>query len=178
MTSLTERSSLRKRIVLYEDYLQLKNAYINLKEKNDKLKEEKQKLESLLKKYQSNISDYKTSNNTINLLFKKFEKKIKELNDFEKKHYKEFSMVKNNNFRIIDSKKKAKQKSFEKLYISHFKDEVIFIKKINDKKKSNEINVEEYNKKINKYIEIINQLKKEIKLKEELYKNKNKIDEN
>ena len=51
MTSLTERSSLRKRIVLYEDYLQLKNAYINLKEKNDKLKEEKQKLESLLKKY-------------------------------------------------------------------------------------------------------------------------------
>ena len=178
MTSLTERSSLRKRIVLYEDYLQLKNAYINLKEKNDKLKEEKQKLESLLKKYQSNISDYKTSNNTINLLFKKFEKKIKELNDFEKKHYKEFSMVKNNNFRIIDTKKKAKQKSFEKLYISHFKDEVIFIKKINDKKKSNEINVEEYNKKINKYIEIINQLKKEIKLKEELYKNKNKIDEN
>ena len=178
MTSLTERSSLRKKIVLYEDYLQLKNAYINLKDKNDKLKEEKQKLEILLKKYQSNISDYKTSNNTINLLFKKFEMKFKELSDFERKNYKEISMVKNNNFKIINIKKNAKLKSFENLYVSHFKDEVIFIKKINVVKKSNGVNMDEYNNKINKYLEEINKLKDEIKIKEELYKNQNQINEN
>ena len=178
MTSLTERSSLRKKIVLYEDYLQLKNAYINLKDKNDKLKEEKQKLEVLLKKYQSNISDYKTSNNTINLLFKKFEMKFKELSDFERKNYKEISMVKNNNFKIINIKKNAKLKSFENLYVSHFKDEVIFIKKINVVKKSNGVNMDEYNNKINKYLEEINKLKDEIKIKEELYKNQNQINEN
>ena len=178
MTSLTERSSLRKKIVLYEDYLQLKNAYINLKDKNDKLKEEKQKLEVLLKKYRSNISDYKTSNNTINLLFKKFEMKFKELSDFERKNYKEISMVKNNNFKIINIKKNAKLKSFENLYVSHFKDEVIFIKKINVVKKSNGVNMDEYNNKINKYLEEINKLKDEIKIKEELYKNQNQINEN
>jgi len=178
MTSLTERSSLRKKIVLYEDYLQLKNAYINLKDKNDKLKEEKQKLEVLLKKYRSNISDYKTSNNTINLLFKKFEMKFKELSDFERKNYKEISMVKNNNFKIINIKKNAKIKSFENLYVSHFKDEVIFIKKINVVKKSNGVNMDEYNNKINKYLEEINKLKDEIKIKEELYKNQNQINEN
>ena len=178
MTSLTERSSLRKKIVLYEDYLQLKNAYINLKDKNDKLKEEKQKLEVLLKKYQSNISDYKTSNNTINLLFKKFEMKFKELSDFERKNYKEISMVKNNNFKIINIKKNAKIKSFENLYVSHFKNEVIFIKKINVVKKSNGVNMDEYNNKINKYLEEINKLKDEIKIKEELYKNQNQINEN
>ena len=178
MTSLTERSSLRKKIVLYEDYLQLKNAYINLKDKNDKLKEEKQKLEVLLKKYRSNISDYKTSNNTINLLFKKFEMKFKELSDFERKNYKEISMVKNNNFKIINIKKNAKIKSFENLYVSHFKDEIIFIKKINVVKKSNGVNMDEYNNKINKYLEEINKLKDEIKIKEELYKNQNQINEN
>ena len=178
MTSLTERSSLRKKIVLYEDYLQLKNAYINLKDKNDKLKEEKQKLEVLLKKYRSNISDYKTSNNTINLLFQKFEMKFKELSDFERKNYKEISMVKNNNFKIINIKKNAKLKSFENLYVSHFKDEVIFIKKINVVKKSNGVNMDEYNNKINKYLEEINKLKDEIKIKEELYKNQNQINEN
>ena len=178
MTSLTERSSLRKKIVLYEDYLQLKNAYINLKDKNDKLKEEKQKLEVLLKKYRSNISDYKTSNNTINLLFKKFEMKFKELSDFERKNYKEISMVKNNNFKIINIKKNAKLKSFENLYVSHFKDEVIFIKKINVVEKSNGVNMDEYNNKINKYLEEINKLKDEIKIKEELYKNQNQINEN
>ena len=85
MSTLTERSSLKKKIVPYDDYLQLKNAYINLKEKNDKLKEEKQKFESLLKQYQSYIADYKASNNTINLLFKKFEKKFREINSKEKK---------------------------------------------------------------------------------------------
>ena len=178
MTSLTERSSLRKKIVLYEDYLQLKNAYINLKDKNDKLKEEKQKLEVLLKKYRSNISDYKTSNNTINLLFKKFEMKFKELSDFERKNYKEISMVKNNNFKIINIKKNAKLKSFENLYVSHFKDEVIFIKKINVVEKSNGVNMDEYNNKINKYLEETNKLKDEIKIKEELYKNQNQINEN
>ena len=178
MTSLTERSSLRKKIVLYEDYLQLKNAYINLKDKCDKLKDEKQKLEVLLKNYRSNISDYKTSNNTINLLFKKFEMKFKELSDFERKNYKEISMVKNNNFKIINIKKNAKLKSFENLYISHFKDEVIFIKKINVVKKSNGVNMDEYNNKINKYLEEINKLKDEIKIKEELYKNQNQINEN
>ena len=51
MYSLT----IRKKIVLYEDYLQIKNAYINLKEKNNKLKREKQKLELLLNQYQSYI---------------------------------------------------------------------------------------------------------------------------
>lgn len=183
MFSLTERNqsnslTIRKKIVLYEDYLQLKNAYINLKDKNDKLKEEKQKLEVLLKKYQSNISDYKTSNNTINLLFKKFEMKFKELSDFERKNYKEISMVKNNNFKIINIKKNAKLKSFENLYVSHFKDEVIFIKKINVVKKSNGVNMDEYNNKINKYLEEINKLKDEIKIKEELYKNQNQINEN
>jgi hypothetical protein len=98
MFSLTERNqnnslTIRKKIVLYEDYLQIKNAYINLKEKNNKLKGEKQKLELLLNQYQSYISDYKTSNNTIKLIFKKLEKKYKDSYSlFQKKLFSNMSI--------------------------------------------------------------------------------------
>lgn len=137
--------SFRKKIVPYEDYLQIKNAYINIKEKNNKLKEEKQKIESLLNQYQSYISDYQTSNNTIKIIFKKLEKKYKD----------SYALPLKNNFANISISK-----------IINFK--------IQNKKKNKNINEDEYKKNINKYIEIINQLKKEIKTKEELYENKNK----
>ena len=176
MSTLTERSSLRKKIVSYDDYLQLKNAYINLKEKNDKLKEEKQKMESLLKQYQSYIADYKTSNNTINLLFKKFEKKFKELNYNEhKKYFSGISIVKISNLRIINAKRNTKSKSNKFINADNeYQKEAILKKKIDDLQKNNDIINNEYNNKINEYIEIINQLKKEIKLKEELLEDKNK----
>ena len=176
MSTLTERSSLRKKIVSYDDYLQLKNAYINLKEKNDKLKEEKQKMESLLKQYQSYIADYKTSNNTINLLFKKFEKKFKELNYNEhKKYFSGISIVKISNLRIINAKRNTKSKSNKFINADNeYQKEATLKKKIDDLQKNNDIINNEYNNKINEYIEIINQLKKEIKLKEELLEDKNK----
>ena len=176
MSTLTERSSLRKKIVSYDDYLQLKNAYINLKEKNDKLKEEKQKMESLLKQYQSYIADYKTSNNTINLLFKKFEKKFKELNYNEhKKYFSGISIVKISNLRIINAKRNTKSKSNKFINADNeYQKEATLKKKIDDLQKNNDIINSEYNNKINEYIEIINQLKKEIKLKEELLEDKNK----
>ena len=150
MTSLTERNhnnslTIRKKIVLYEDYLQIKNAYINLKEKNNKLKREKQKLELLLNQYQSYISDYKTSNNTINLIFKKLENKYKDTYSLlQKRLFNNMSISKINNFKIQNNKKKKS------------------------------ISEDEYKRNINKYIEIINQLKKEIKTKEELYEKINK----
>ena len=150
MISLTENNqnnsvSFRKKIVPYEDYLQIKNAYINLKEKIIKLKEEKQNLESLLNQYQSAISDYKTSNNTIKLIFKKLEKKYQESYAFfQKTQFNNMSIAKNNNF------------------------------KIQNNKKYKTISEDEYKRNINKYIENINQLKKEIKLKEELLESKNK----
>ena len=181
MSTLTERSSLRKKIVPYDDYLQLKNAYINLKEKNDKLKEEKQKIESLLKQYQSYIADYKASNNTINLLFKKFEKKFKEINYNEKKYYNDITIVKIGNFGIINTRRNVKSKSKSNKFINvdneYFQKETILTKKIDDLQKNNEIITNEYNNKINNYIEIINQLKKEIESKEELYQESNKKNE-
>ena len=181
MSTLTERSSLKKKIVPYDDYLQLKNAYINLKEKNDKLKEEKQKFESLLKQYQSYIADYKASNNTINLLFKKFEKKFREINSKEKKYYNNITIVKIGNFGIINTKRNAKSKSKSNKFINvdneYFQRETILTKKIDDLQKNNEILTNEYNNKINEYIEIINQLKKKLESKEELYQETNKKNE-
>ena len=181
MSTLTERSSLKKKIVPYDDYLQLKNAYINLKEKNDKLKEEKQKFESLLKQYQSYIADYKASNNTINLLFKKFEKKFREINSKEKKYYNNITIVKIGNFGIINTKKNAKSKSKSNKFINvdneYLQKETILTKKIDDLQKNNEIITNEYNNKINEYIEMINQLKKELESKEELYQDINKKNE-
>ena len=172
---------MKKKIVPYDDYLQLKNAYINLKEKNDKLKEEKQKFESLLKQYQSYIADYKASNNTINLLFKKFEKKFREINSKEKKYYNNITIVKIGNFGIINTKKNAKSKSKSNKFINvdneHFQKETILTKKIDDLQKNNEIITNEYNNKITNYIEIINQLKKELESKEELYQDINKKNE-
>ena len=150
MFSLTERNqsnslTIRKKIVLYEDYLQIKNAYINLKEKNNKLKREKQKLELLLNQYQSYISDYKTSNNTIKLIFKTLENKYKDTYSLlQKRLFNNMSISKINNFKIQNNKKKKS------------------------------ISEDEYKRNINKYIEIINQLKKEIKTKEELYEKINK----
>lgn len=150
MFSLTERNqsnslTIRKKIVLYEDYLQIKNAYINLKEKNNKLKREKQKLELLLNQYQSYISDYKTSNNTINLIFKKLENKYKDTYSLlQKRLFNNMTISKIDNFKIQNNKKKKS------------------------------ISEDEYKRNINKFIEIINQLKKEIKTKEELYEKINK----
>ena len=181
MSTLTERSSLKKKIVPYDDYLQLKNAYINLKEKNDKLKEEKQKFESLLKQYQSYIADYKASNNTINLLFKKFEKKFREINSREKEYYKDKTIVKIGNFGIINTKRNAKSKSKSNKFINvdneYLQKETILTKKIDDLQKNNEIITNEYNNKINEYIEMINQLKKELESKEGLYQDINKKNE-
>ena len=193
MYSITERylnnsTSIRKKIIPYEDYLQIKDAYINLKEKNDKLKESKQKLESILNQYQIYISDYKTSNNTIKLLLKKFEKKYKELYAIKKKNnFDNISIAKINNLRIINVKKNntsIKSKKNKNININinnedNQNEEMISQKFINSKN-DNDITREEYNKTINSYIEIINNLKNEIKIKEELYKQKyeNKINGN
>ena len=193
MYSITERylnnsNSIRKKIIPYEDYLQIKDAYINLKEKNDKLKESKQKLESILNQYQIYISDYKTSNNTIKLLLKKFEKKYKELYTIKKKNnFDNISIAKINNLRIINVKKNntsIKSKKNKNININinnedNQNEEMISQKFINSKNDNN-ITREEYNKTINSYIEIINNLKNEIKIKEELYKQKyeNKINGN
>ena len=125
--------------------MQIKNAYLNIKEKNNKLKEEKQKIETLLNQYQSYISDYQTSNNTIKLIFKKLEKKYQD----------SYALPLKNKFDNI----------------SIFK---IINFKIQNNKKNKNINEDEYKKNINRYIEIINQLKKEIKTKEKLCENKNK----
>ena len=191
MYSITERylnnsTSIRKKIIPYEDYLQIKDAYINLKEKNDKLKESKQKLESILNQYQIYISDYKTSNNTIKLLLKKFEKKYKELYAIKKKNnFDNISIAKINNLRIINVKKNntsIKSKKNKNININNEdnQNEEMISQKFINSKNDNDITKEEYNRTINSYIEIINNLKNEIKIKEELYKQKyeNKINGN
>lgn len=182
MYSLAERIqnnsiSFRKKIIPYEEYLQLKNAYINLKEKNDILKEEKLKLESILNKYQLYISDYKVSNNTIKLLFKKLEKKYKAL---KFPNFKNISIVKNCNIKIINKYENPLiiTDNNENRYNYNSQPEENSLKENNKSNKNNEISRAEINKEINKYIEIINKLKNEIKLKEELYQNKIKKNEN
>ena len=182
MYSLAERIqnnsiSFRKKIIPYEEYLQLKNAYINLKEKNDILKEEKLKLESLLNKYQLYISDYKVSNNTIKLLFKKLEKKYK---DLKFPNFKNISMVKNCNLKIINKYENPLiiTDNNENKHNNNYQQKENSLNENNILNKNNEIISTEINKEINKYIEIINKLKNEIRLKEELYQNKIKKSEN
>ena len=158
------------KIIPYNEYLQLKNAYITLKEKNKKLKEEKLKIESLLKEYQLHITDYKSSNNTIKILFQKVENNYKELN-IQKNSFKNIFKMRVENFKISNTKKnsklRAKKDSFQ-IYSSNEKEES-FRKTLNSMRNNNDIITQEYNNTINRYIEVINQLNKEIKLKDELF---------
>ena len=158
MKSSTDKKRLEQKakVISYEEYLQLKKSYISLREKNKKLKEEKQKIESILKEYQKHITDYKSSNKTIKMLLQKIEN-----------NYKELKLTKEEKNILL----KAKKSDFEN-EVNNIQEET-FKKTLKDMRDNNEIITNEYNNTINRYIEIINQLKREIQLKEELYKNNN-----
>ena len=168
-------SSIEKitKIIPYDEYLQLKKAYINLKENNKKIKEEKQKIESILKEYQLHLTDYKSSNNTIKILFQKVENNYKELNI--KNTFKNIYIIKLESFKIINENKNI-LKSTKNTYINYNNNEQeeVFMKTIKNLRNNNEIITTEYNNAINRYIEVINQLNREIKIKDELFKLKDK----
>ena len=159
MKSSTDKKRLepKAKVISYEEYLQLKKSYISLREKNKKLKEEKQKIESILKEYQKHITDYKNANKTIKMLLQKIES-----------NYKDLKLTKEEKNILL----KAKKSDFEN-EINNIQEET-FKKTLRDMRDNNEIITNEYNNTINRYIEVINQLKREIQLKEELYKNNNK----
>ena len=181
MKSSTERKKRRSsnesitKLIPYGEYLQLKNAYIELKEKFKKMKEEKQKIELLLKEYQKYINDYKSSNNTIKILFQKVENNYKQLNIQQKYSFKNIYIIRAVNFKIIKKEKNIKLN--EKRYTLQFYDsnekEETFRKTISYMSTNNDIITKEYNKTIDRYIEVINQLNKEIKLKDNLLINRN-----
>ena len=158
MRSSTDKKRLdqKAKVISYEEYLQLKKSYISLREKNKKLKEEKQKIESILKEYQKHITDYKSSNKTIKMLLQKIES-----------NYKELKLAKEEKNILL----KAKKSDFEN-EVNNIQEET-FKKTLKDMRDNNEIITNEYNNTINRYIEVINQLKREIQLKEEIYKNNN-----
>ena len=158
MRSSTDKKRLdqKAKVISYEEYLQLKKSYISLREKNKKLKEEKQKIESILKEYQKHITDYKSSNKTIKMLLQKIES-----------NYKELKLTKEEKNILL----KAKKSDFEN-EVNNIQEET-FKKTLKDMRDNNEIITNEYNNTINRYIEVINQLKREIQLKEEIYKNNN-----
>jgi myosin heavy subunit len=156
MRSSTDKKRLDQKVISYEEYLQLKKSYITLREKNKKLKEEKQKIESILKEYQKHITDYKSSNKAIKMLLQKIES-----------NYKELKLTKEEKNILL----KAKKSDFEN-EVNNIQEET-FKKTLKDMRDNNEIITNEYNNTINRYIEVINQLKREIQLKEELYKNNN-----
>ena len=158
MRSSTDKKRLdqKAKVISYEEYLQLKKSYITLREKNKKLKEEKQKIESILKEYQKHITDYKSSNKAIKMLLQKIES-----------NYKELKLTKEEKNILL----KAKKSDFEN-EVNNIQEET-FKKTLKDMRDNNEIITNEYNNTINRYIEVINQLKREIQLKEELYKNNN-----
>ena len=158
------------RKIPYDEYLQLKNAYINLKEKNKKLKLEKQKIESILKEYQLHLKDYKTSNNTIKILFQKVENNYRELGS-KSNNFKNIYKTRADNFKIINDDKSIIFKSKKNFFLNYetIEQEESFKKTINSMRSNNEIITNEYNSAINRYIDIINQLKSEIKLRDELF---------
>ena len=159
------------RKIPYGEYLQLKNAYINLKEKNKKLKLEKQKIESILKEFQLHLSDYKTSNNTIKILFQKVENNYKELRLSKSYNFTNIYQTRADNFKIINDDKSTIFKSKRNFFVNYEtnEQEESFKKTINSMKSNNEIITNEYNSAINRYKDIINQLKNEIKLRDELF---------
>ena len=115
MKSSTERkrrSSIESvtKIIPFGEYLQLKNAYLSLKEKYKILKDEKLKIESILKEYQLHITDYKSSNNTIKILFQKVENNYKQLNIQQKNNFKNIFKIRTENFKIINKDKTIKLK--------------------------------------------------------------------
>ena len=145
----------KTKMISYEEYLQLKKAYMSLKEKNKKLKEEKIRLESILKEYQLHITDYKSSNNKIKVLFQKIEN-----------NYKDLKVTNGENNMMLRSKRNNLQNEVNNVQEETFK------RTLKDMRDNNEIITNEYNNAINRYIEVINQLNKEIKIKDELLKNK------
>ena len=163
------------KIIPYNEYLQLKNAYINLKEKNKLLKQEKQKLESILKEFQFYLTDYKSSNNTIKILFQKVENNYKQLNFMQKNTFINLFKIRADNFKIINEQNniRLKSKKYNSFYSSNEQQET-FKKTINSIRSNNEIITKEYNETIDRYIEVINQLKREIKIKDELFQNNDK----
>ena len=191
MKSSTERKKRRSsnesitKLIPYGEYLQLKNAYIELKEKFKKMKEEKQKIELLLKEYQKHINDYKSSNNTIKILFQKVENNYKQLNIQQKYSFKNIYIIRADNFKIIKKEKNIKlneKRHTLQFYDSNEKEES-FRKTISSMRTNNDIITKEYNNTIDRYIEVINQLNKEIKLKDNLlinrnFENNSKIKEN
>ena len=173
----TSAQSITK-FIPYEEYLQLKNVYINLKEKNKKIKQEKQKLESILKEYQLHLTDYKSSNNTIKILFQKVENNYKQLNIVQKNSFKNIFKIRADNFKIVNENNSLKLKSKKNTSYNYSSNEQqeTFKKTINNLRSNNEIINKEYNEAIDRYIDVINQLKREIKIKDELFKIKdNKI---
>ena len=140
----------------------------------------------MLKQYLIYISEHKASANNIKLLFKKFEKKYKALKSSQNQNFNNLSAVKISNLRFINNKKNIILKNNN----NNFNYD---INNINQKQNQNynenskiiklnnntEILNEEYNNTINKYIEIINQLKKQIKnyikLKKKMKKKMKKI---
>ena len=63
-------------LILYNDYLFLKECYTELGEKYKKIKEEHKNSTKALKEYQSQILEFQKAKNAINDMFKQFKEKI------------------------------------------------------------------------------------------------------